>query len=249
MAEWVTVYKEQNFTNAHLIKSFLEFEDIEVHLLDELTSQTGSIYFAASGGVRIQVQEPDIAKAMAILKEKGYGNPDVDKSNQLFNTLGKFTKKIPFLKKMRIEVAVFTLAAILVSSVLIIIFFLTKESTEEIIVNHRWQVIEIKHNNQIVKRVLTNTTRFISGPGPDRDKISFKEDYSIHLSDYGKGSAKAIWKIDGDRMTFKPYDRSSIHNSGDHIFFQTFQIFLEKKYMILESATTKITCLQTYYYQ
>ena len=130
MAEWVTVYKEQNFTNAHLIKSFLEFDDIEVQLLDELTTQTGSIYFAASGGVRIQVQEPDVTKALQILKEKGYGNPDVDKSNQLFNSLGKFSKKIPFLKKMQIEVAVFTLASIAVSLVLIVIFLLTRESTE-----------------------------------------------------------------------------------------------------------------------
>lgn len=127
MAEWVTIYKEQNFTNAHLIKSFLEFEDIEVQLLDELTAQTGSIYFAASGGVRIQVKESNAMRALAILKAKGYGNPDIDKSNQLFNALGKFTKKIPFLKNMRIEVAVFTFVAILLSIILAIFFILTGE--------------------------------------------------------------------------------------------------------------------------
>ncbi|MFT6244334.1 MAG: hypothetical protein ACJA0U_000230 [Salibacteraceae bacterium] len=127
MAKWATVYKEQNFTNAHLIKSFLEFEGIEVQLLDELTTQTGSIYFAASGGIRIQVREPDIAKAMAILKEKGYGNPDVDKSNQLFNALGKFSKKVPFLKGLRTEEAVFALAALIVTIVLIIFYVITLE--------------------------------------------------------------------------------------------------------------------------
>lgn len=244
MAEWVTVYKEQNFTNAHLIKSFLEFDDIEVQLLDELTTQTGSIYFAASGGVRIQVQEPDVTKALQILKEKGYGNPDVDKSNQLFNALGKFSKKIPFLKKMQIEVAVFTLASIAVSLVLIVIFLLTRESTEEIIVNHRWQIIEVKHNNQIIERDYSNG--ILINFDSDLDLICFKEDYSIYFSDYGQGSAEAIWKVDGDKMTFKPYDPSSIHKTQEHIFFKTFKISMEKKYMILDSPTTKITCLQAY---
>lgn len=244
MAEWVTVYREQNFTNAHLIKSFLEFDDIEVQLLDELTAQTGALYVAASGGVRIQVQESDIPKALAILKDKGYGNPDVDKSNQLFNALGTFTKKIPFLKKMRIEVAVFTLAAILFSIILAIIFVLTRESTEDVIANKRWQVVEIKHNNQIIKRDFSNSILIVSGP----DKISFKEDYSILLSDYGQGSTEAKWKVDGDKITFKPYSRSSIHSSQEHIFFQTFKISMKPKYMILVSPTTKITCMQAYNY-
>ncbi|MFT6500924.1 MAG: hypothetical protein ACJASQ_001034 [Crocinitomicaceae bacterium] len=229
MTEWVTVYREQNFTNAHLIKSFLEFEDIKVQLLDELTTQTGSIYFAASGGVRIQVKESDVAQAMTILKEKGYGNPDVDKSNRVFDTLGKYSKKIPFLKDMRIEAAVITLAAILFSIIFAIFFALTRDSNETIIMKYSWRLVNAEHNGKVV--IDSPTRRF-----DESRKTTFDKSNTLYIG----GNLIGDWDVNwtGSEISIKTQPGQKDVKST---IYQTFDLDMKENFMVLSSSTTRFT--------
>lgn len=97
MGKWVTILQMQDFTDTYLIKSTLEFEDIEVQLLDELSFQTASHLTHAGGGIRIQVHEENLEKAREILIEKGYmKRQEVVKPNILF----ALSSKIPIIKEM-----------------------------------------------------------------------------------------------------------------------------------------------------
>lgn len=127
MAEWVTIHKEQFHTDAYLVKSVLDFEEIEVFLLDELSSQYASFVSPTTNGIRIQVREHDVKRAMEILIEKGYITPYKAEPNKVYTALSNYTQKIPFLKRMRTETAVISLVAIVVTVALIIIFVFTKD--------------------------------------------------------------------------------------------------------------------------
>ncbi|HON51981.1 MAG TPA: DUF2007 domain-containing protein [Bacteroidales bacterium] len=66
--KWVTI---QTFTYAHeayIAQSKLESFGIETFLQDELTTQIIPVYSYATGGVKLQVHEQDVEKALKILE-------------------------------------------------------------------------------------------------------------------------------------------------------------------------------------
>ena len=113
--EFKTICSFQLPHTAHLAKSKLESEGIEVQFKDEFTVQSHNFLSNAIGGIKLQVQEPDIKRATSILKDSGY---QMEKS---------IIKIIPFISKLetfsneKILVFVFLGLAIIAS---IIAFFL-----------------------------------------------------------------------------------------------------------------------------
>jgi type III secretory pathway lipoprotein EscJ len=55
-----------------VLRTRLEADGIECLVLDELTVQANPLYSNAVGGVKLQVRESDIQKAVEILKDGGY---------------------------------------------------------------------------------------------------------------------------------------------------------------------------------
>ncbi len=68
MNSWITIATFMHPFQAHLAKTKLESEGIDVLIQDELTAQ---IYSTAIGGVKLQVEESNVEKATQILKESG----------------------------------------------------------------------------------------------------------------------------------------------------------------------------------
>jgi uncharacterized protein YjbK len=62
--------------DAHFAKAFLESENIETFIKDELTVQVNNFYSNAIGGVKLQVKESDYEKGILVLKEGGYINTE-----------------------------------------------------------------------------------------------------------------------------------------------------------------------------
>ena len=56
---------------AHLLKSKLEFNEIKCFLKDEFTVESNHLYSKAVGGVKLQVFEADLEKALKVMKETG----------------------------------------------------------------------------------------------------------------------------------------------------------------------------------
>lgn len=90
--QFITIHVFQFPTEAQIAKSFLESENIEVFLKDELTVQSHNFISNAVGGVKLQVKEDDIITAKRLLAEKGYLRDKIpQKDSPIINTISKFS--------------------------------------------------------------------------------------------------------------------------------------------------------------
>ena len=98
--ELVTV---KTFTFAHdvaLVRNYLESEGIRCFVKDELTVQVHPFTSAAIGGVKLQVCQPDVERAVQLLKDGGYlKDEDLEPSKFQVN-LYLFLSKIPLIKNI-----------------------------------------------------------------------------------------------------------------------------------------------------
>ena len=70
MSKWVTVLTVGLPQHMWVIRTRLESEGIECFAKDELTVQSDNLYSNAVGGVKLQVQEDDVPRAIEILKDE-----------------------------------------------------------------------------------------------------------------------------------------------------------------------------------
>lgn len=99
-----------------IIRGRLEAEGIECFIKDELTAQVNPLYSNAIGGVKLQVRESDLEKAIEILKEGDYiTDSDLEKSvPKVISFFERTTSKIPFLKGIRFEIRIMIIVTVLV---------------------------------------------------------------------------------------------------------------------------------------
>jgi len=119
MAKWQNVYYFTYPHEAHLVRTKLESEGIEVIILDEETIQAINIYSDAMGGIRLQVQTKDIQRTEEILKTFGYNIDHKKTSPIILNGINFISKYFPFLKHMKFE---FRLLLLLLLLVIILVF-------------------------------------------------------------------------------------------------------------------------------
>ena len=101
MSQFITVTSFLLIQDAYMAKSFLESEEIEVFLKDELSTQVNPHYSNTFDGVKLQVIDSEAERALQLLIEAGYV-----KSNNLSNSsifANSFTQKIPLINKLPID--------------------------------------------------------------------------------------------------------------------------------------------------
>lgn len=91
---FVTIISFEFPHQAHLAKVILESEEIEVEILDELTVQVNNFYSNAIGGVKVQVDEKDVDKALKILVDAGYLEQNLNESKSQLSWLEKLINKL-----------------------------------------------------------------------------------------------------------------------------------------------------------
>ncbi len=75
---------------AYMAKAYLQANEIDTFLKDELTVQVHNFYSNALGGVKLQVLPADAEAAIALLKEGGY---TTEESNDTTNEVVEIKKK------------------------------------------------------------------------------------------------------------------------------------------------------------
>ena len=107
----------KTFTYSHeisIVRGRLEAEDIECAVQDELMAQINPFYSNAIGGVKLQVRESDLERAIEILEESGYKVDDDNIPSPFFIKLDAATSGIPLLKDLRVEFRLLVIVAVLV---------------------------------------------------------------------------------------------------------------------------------------
>lgn len=100
MNNWIVINSFNYGLEAHLVKSKLESEDIEVILRDELNIQVCSAGPDAVGGVKLCVRENDLERAVQILKEGGFTKETIESESIFLIKLGQYTSKIPMISNL-----------------------------------------------------------------------------------------------------------------------------------------------------
>jgi len=120
--KFVTIKTFTYATDVAIIRGRLESEGIECFAQDELTVQANPFYSNAIGGVKLQVREHDVRKAIEILEEGGYLKEADFRPTPLYTKLDNATFKLPFMKGLLLEFRLLIIVAVLASAVLLLLW-------------------------------------------------------------------------------------------------------------------------------
>lgn len=112
MKHWRTIYTAVSSQDAYVIKAQLELQEIEVLLLDQNSTIYVPNFAAGSGGVRIQVEEHNIDKAIAFLTENKYISNHFQRKSGVIAKMATLSSKIPVLKNWPVEARLITIVAV-----------------------------------------------------------------------------------------------------------------------------------------
>ncbi len=99
MERLVTVISCQNLSEAIIIRSKFESEDIFCLIRNEHAIGLKPFYEGSSNGVEVQVRAEDVPHAIELIKEGGYFNEQDYQPSSFQINLTKFLSKIPFFKR------------------------------------------------------------------------------------------------------------------------------------------------------
>ncbi|MBT7827204.1 MAG: hypothetical protein HN600_11475, partial [Bacteroidetes bacterium] len=132
MGKFITVVRFQFPPEAFVIKSKLESEGIEVILQDEQLIQVHNYLSNAIGGIKLQVKESDVTKALPIIKAAGLINSTNDVSDtNLQIWISKKLAKSPLLRQLSLANRLVLHLFILVVLFATLIFTFTLPTKEE----------------------------------------------------------------------------------------------------------------------
>jgi hypothetical protein len=97
---FITVLTFTYPSEALIVRGRLESEGITCFVQDELTTQVAPFYSNALGGVKVQVMESDLQRAVKILKEAGYITDEDLQPDKEMTRLYKILSKIPIINKL-----------------------------------------------------------------------------------------------------------------------------------------------------
>ncbi len=230
MNNWVTILTFTYPQEAHLIKTKLQSENIEVFIKDELTTQSNNFLSNAIGGVKLQVKEQDYKQAYLLLKDLGYIKEPKQKANSFFNN---FKKKIPFLNKLSYDKRLVIILVFLTLAFTIPITLLSLHSSlSEQITNNIWCIDKLVFQNKIYP--LNSTGVKIINDNYCTETISFYKNGIIFLPGLNTTSIKAEWKVTGKNIKILNSDTLG------YIYNGLYKVDFETNMIILQSENTKI---------
>ncbi len=119
MNNWIVIISFTYGYEAHLAKSKLESEEIEVLVRDELNAQVCEAGANAVGGVKLCVRESDVVRAIHSLKEGGYIKDPVENEFVWMKKIGQLFSKIPLISKLAPELVLMILIALTITLIFI----------------------------------------------------------------------------------------------------------------------------------
>jgi len=111
----VEIARFSRVEDAQAMLALLQSEGVDCYLRNEYTTQVNGII--DMGGVRVEMLEESVPKAMQILKDNGYDIPEEDENPDDVTSVTSWTSRIPILRKFslggQILILIFVIAACL----------------------------------------------------------------------------------------------------------------------------------------
>lgn len=123
MDNWTVIISFTYGYEAHIAKSKLESEEIEVLVRDELNAQVCEAGANAVGGVKLCVRESDVIRAIHSLKQGGYIKDAVETESKLMNQLSLITSRVPMIGQFSPELVLIILIALIIILIFIPLAF------------------------------------------------------------------------------------------------------------------------------
>ncbi|MBC5632055.1 putative signal transducing protein [Parabacteroides hominis] len=104
---------------AQILESLLKSEGIKCYLRNEYTSQV--MYPANMGGIRVELLESEVPRAMEIMEANGYEFPKEDEEVEQIQAVSGWARHIPFLRRLPLErqiIVFFILVAVFLALVI-----------------------------------------------------------------------------------------------------------------------------------
>lgn len=244
MNNFVTIMTFLNPMELAVLRGRLEADGIECRVLDELTAQVNPFYANAIGGIKLQVRESDVQKAIEILKEGGYIKDEDLQPPKNQAKLDKITSNIPLLKNLRFELRLMIIVAVVVVIVALIIYFITLPSTFERLTKQSWCVDKVVYNGETY---MPNTVSqfYLVMEGFCQETIILNSYGTIKFPGFNSQAIYGEWRLEGDFLHVSQVD------TFDFVYNGIYDInFLSGNKLILKSEQSTIYCYpqNTYIY-
>lgn len=106
---------------AQMIESLLKSEGINCYLRNEYMSQV--MYPANMGGIRIELLESEVPRAMEILEANGYEFPKEDEEAKQIQAVSGWTRHVPLLRHLPLEKQIIVLFILVAVFLALVIYF------------------------------------------------------------------------------------------------------------------------------
>ena len=106
---------------AQMIESLRKSEGIKCYLRNEYTSQV--MYPANMGGIRIELLESEVPRAMEILEANGYEFPKENEEAEQIQVVSGWTRHVPFLRHLPLEKQIIVLFILVAVFLALVIYF------------------------------------------------------------------------------------------------------------------------------
>lgn len=239
--KWITIMTVTMPSELMVLRSRLESEGIECLILNELTAQVNNFYSNAVGGVQLQVKESDYSYAAEIMKEAGYTINVEDHLSQWLPLIEKHTAKFPFLGKLPFFTRVTIMVILLVTIIVLTVYFITLPSKNKRLTSQTWVVENISYLGKDY-RTQTNGYPIIKINGQDenelsREKIWFNKNGEITLPGFNTSMVSGKWRLDGNKLVVWNTEKFS------QVYDGVYRVKFRNSNLELISDKTIISCI------
>lgn len=216
-----------------VVRARLESEEIECEVQNELTTQIAPYYSDAIGGVKLQVKQSDVAKAVQLLKEWGYIK-ESEKEEALDSKLSKLTSWIPFVSKFKVETRLLIIG-VLITLILVPVYMASGPSLFDKVVRRSWCLDYVSYDGKVYTPGTQRGPIRIEMEGMCEESMAFFEDGSIVIPGFQSPSIRGKWWIQDGYMYISRVD------TFNHIFDGAYNVDFSEG-LTLSSPKTTIRC-------
>lgn len=234
---WVTVHRMEVLMEAQLLKVKMEFEGIEVQILDGLTSEIAAFSSKATGGIRIQVRESQKEKALSFLLKEGYIRQPRNKPHKFVEWMDALAKRIPILKNKRIEVRFLVVTSVLLLMIVLPFAISSIPTLSDQLIAGNWCIEKVTYNDKLV----VPDDSFVLSLNGCSETLSFSDDGRLRMSSYLDVMETGAWNEYKDGIFIHISNRFGGPKSMN-IFDGAYSVDLENDRLELKSSTTRIIC-------
>jgi hypothetical protein len=233
-SEFVTVI---TFNHAHEMltaRALLETRGIECFTRDELTAQTATYYAFAVGGIKLQVRQQDVERALRILIDAGYLNEKALESAKPTFDIDQFTSKFPIFKKRSFRILLFVSLILFVGGIAAIVYRVSLPSALEVLTQNKWYLANVMYKYEDYNHQ-TDQANFFTG-GSYEGCITFYSDGTIILPGFNSGDVRGKWELLDDQLHIVVTDTFDFFYNG------VYEVDFDKEFLDLKSEKTTLSC-------